>query len=608
MPSVNRVLVFLVISVTLTAASGWMPAPPAAVIQPAGKQDLEATLRKLEKDIAEVRGRGFKSPVAAKVISRPKDAAKKVQGYYNLKDKTLFVYDDVSGAYERGVLIHEMMHAWQDQHFVLAKLHQSSFGTDAELALAALIEGDATFTMIEMLKTKQPKVAAMLDSPLARAKDIQSAFLYAQGARYVKALKERGGWAAVNAAYKFPPRTTAAILHPEGVKTINLGPGATRGELAIIKMLTAHPETAPLAVQAATGWKGDRVIAQGESKAWVVAFATPAQAVRFQEAITKLWTAEKPNLKKLTDKPGVNVWQTVNDGVVAVLVRSARAFVLEAPNVKAHQALLDRLEGPVPISVYAARDGKKVTFGQLIDRLQDADLICIGESHDNELHHRVQLEVIKALFARDERLGVGMEMFQRPFQKEIDRYFAAGSDEKQFLLATEYDKRWGFDWALYRPIVEFCRKNSVPLAALNTPKELTSRIAKVGFAGLTVDEKNQLGDIDFQVKEHRDYWFEKLSKLHGNVKATEEQKERSYQAMTVWDGYMAASAAQFQINGSFKRMVILAGSGHIDHGFGIPHRAAKITGGRVATLHIETGSPPAQAAAKPAADYLLYVE
>ena len=51
-----------------------------------------------------------------------------------------------------------------------------------------------------------------------------------------------------------------------------------------------------------------------------------------------------------------------------------------------------------------------------------ADLVCIGESHDNELHHRVQLQIIKALFARDERLGVGLEMFQRPYQGVLDRY------------------------------------------------------------------------------------------------------------------------------------------------------------------------------------------
>src|SRR5262249_46828168 len=153
------------------------------------------------------------APVKAKVIPRPADADKGLQGYYSIKDKTLYVYNDLKGNYERGVLIHEMVHALQDQHFNLKKLHQQT-DSDAELAAAALIEGDATFTMIELLKKDQPKVAAMLDSPLEKSRNLRNAFLYAQGARYVKAVKDRGGWQAVNNAYRFRPDATALILQP----------------------------------------------------------------------------------------------------------------------------------------------------------------------------------------------------------------------------------------------------------------------------------------------------------------------------------------------------------------------------------------------------------
>src|SRR5262249_59952921 len=132
------------------------------------------------------------------------------------KEKSLFLYDDVKGNYQKGVLIHEMVHALQDQHFSLKKLHETSRGSgDSDKAMAALIEGDATFTMIELLKKEQPRVSAMLDAPLGKAKNLQNAFLYAQGARYVKALKQRRGWGRVNTAYRFPPRSTAAALHPE---------------------------------------------------------------------------------------------------------------------------------------------------------------------------------------------------------------------------------------------------------------------------------------------------------------------------------------------------------------------------------------------------------
>src|SRR5262245_4663393 len=248
-------------------------APPARAAKPADRQQkIESLLRKLEKKITTVRGLKFNSPVAVQVIPRSKDAVRGIQGYYSIKDKKIFLYDDITGAYERGVLIHEMVHALQDQHFGLARLHQQTFGSDAELALAALIEGDATYTMIEVLKKDQPRAAAMLATPLEKARNLQNAFLYAQGARYVKALKERGGWQAVNFAYRFMPPSTAAVLHPEGVKTIDLGPGKTRGEYAIIKMLKDNPATAPLAFPAAGGWMDDRVLEKGPVKSWVVVF------------------------------------------------------------------------------------------------------------------------------------------------------------------------------------------------------------------------------------------------------------------------------------------------------------------------------------------------
>ena len=80
----------------------------------------------------------------------------------------------------------------------------------------------------------------------------------------------------------------------------------------------------------------------------------------------------------------------------------------------------------------------------MIDRLMLADVVCIGETHDSEAHHRVQLQIVKAaLCSRRAALGVGMEMFQRPFQKEIDRYFRGESKEDEFLKATEYKSRAG---------------------------------------------------------------------------------------------------------------------------------------------------------------------
>jgi uncharacterized iron-regulated protein len=260
------------------------------------------------------------------------------------------------------------------------------------------------------------------------------------------------------------------------------------------------------------------------------------------------------------------------------------------------------------LAVYAARQEEPIPFGTLIDRLLEVDLVCIGETHDSDLNHRVQHQIIKALFARDERLGVGLEMFQRPFQDALDRYGRGVLAEEAFLKATEYRQRWGFAWGLYRPLVDFCRRNGVPLAALNAPKELTSRLSQVGHSGLTDEEKRQLGPIDFQLARHREYWYERLAALHGQKDAPAEQKERSYQVMATWDDYMAASAAAFQKDHHLRRLVVLAGSGHIERGFGIPERTCKRTGGKALTVGIQVGGEPEPFHRDPVTDFLVIVK
>jgi uncharacterized iron-regulated protein len=78
--------------------------------------------------------------------------------------------------------------------------------------------------------------------------------------------------------------------------------------------------------------------------------------------------------------------------------------------------------------------------------------------------------------------------------------------------------------------------------------------------------------------------------------------------MTVWDEYMGASSAAFQKERDLRRMVVLAGSGHVERGFGIPARAAKRTGGKAATVRVAVGEDVEKVAAEPTTDYIVIVK
>ena len=95
--------------------------------------------------------------------------------------------------------------------------------------------------------------------------------------------------------------------------------------------------------------------------------------------------------------------------------------------------------------------------------------------------------------------------------------------------------------------------------------------------------------------------------MHGRADAPADQKERSYQVMAVWDEYMAASAARFQQERGLRRLVVLAGSGHIERGFGIPARAVKRTGGKVLTVRVQVGGELPGPKEEAATDFVIVV-
>ncbi len=78
------------------------------------------------------------------------------------------------------------------------------------------------------------------------------------------------------------------------------------------------------------------------------------------------------------------------------------------------------------------------TFAEVMERVADKRIIYVGENHDQFSHHVMELEVIKDLNRRGKKIAVGMEMFQRLFQKALDDYIEGRIDERELLKKTQY--------------------------------------------------------------------------------------------------------------------------------------------------------------------------
>ncbi|MEK7789697.1 MAG: ChaN family lipoprotein, partial [Planctomycetota bacterium] len=226
------------------------------------------------------------------------------------------------------------------------------------------------------------------------------------------------------------------------------------------------------------------------------------------------------------------------------------------------------------------------TLNDVINSVSNKKIIYIGEHHDQFAHHNVQFQVIKGLYAKNKKVAIGMEMFQMPFQGILDGYIAGRIDEKEFLKKSEYFKRWGFDYNLYKPILDFAREEKIPLVALNIRREIVAKVSKSGLDSLSDEEKKEIPQqMDFSDNEYRDRLM-KVFKMHQNSK--DRNFDFFYQSQVLWDETMAQSIDEFfkknpdfQQNGQF---VVIAGGGHIQYGSGIPKRTFRRNGYEYAVI------------------------
>jgi aminopeptidase N len=216
------------------------------------------------------------------------------------------------------------------------------------------------------------------------------------------------------------------------------------------------------------------------------------------------------------------------------------------------------------------------TLAGVMDRVADKKIVYVGETHDQFSDHVMELEIIKDLHRRGKKIAIGMEMFQRPFQKVVDEYVEGKIDEREFLRGTKYFKRWGFDYQLYRPILLFARSEKIPVVALSQEQEIVDRVFQGGLDSLSEEE---MKSIPSQMDYSDDAYRERLRKVFREHKDFKRENFDFFlQSQILWDETMSESIDQFLSVHQNYQMVILAGSGHLAYGSGIPRRTARRNG------------------------------
>jgi uncharacterized iron-regulated protein len=222
-----------------------------------------------------------------------------------------------------------------------------------------------------------------------------------------------------------------------------------------------------------------------------------------------------------------------------------------------------------------------LSLAEIASRVADKTIVYVGEKHDRYGDHLVQLEMIQALHRHHPKLAIGMEMFQRRYQKSLDDHISGETETQTFLKESHYFSTWRFNYHLYEDILQYARANRIPVVALNQDNELVRKVANEGLENLNSEEKGRIPDeliLDDEPYKKRLRSVFEMHQTNLDGDSIPQEFEYFHQAQILWDETMAESIANFLTNRPDYHMVVLAGSGHLAYGAGIPKRVYRRIG------------------------------
>lgn len=136
------------------------------------------------------------------------------------------------------------------------------------------------------------------------------------------------------------------------------------------------------------------------------------------------------------------------------------------------------------ISIYDTQTGTALEIEEFTSLLSKPNYILLGETHDNPIHHDIELAVIKQLIASGWLKQVSMEMLT---PKQTHNYYASGSEESLpqplALAAIKNRLLWpdrGWPWNDYAAVIEATLTSHIQLAAANIERDDIMRIYQGG--------------------------------------------------------------------------------------------------------------------------------
>lgn len=217
-------------------------------------------------------------------------------------------------------------------------------------------------------------------------------------------------------------------------------------------------------------------------------------------------------------------------------------------------------------SAHDCLSDRPCTIAEMADVLAGADVVFLGEFHDSDPGHGMQLEVFAALLERRDEVVLSLEMFERDAQPYLDLYVAGWMDEATFL---EKARPWPNYAEHYRPGVELAKEHGARVVAANCYRPLAARVAREGRWSVAGDPW-AARVVDAGPGAYQDKFMAAMGDHASDMNA---RMKNFFAAQCIKDDTMAESIAR-EFDGAQPLVVHWCGAFHSDGRLGTVERLA----------------------------------
>ena len=214
----------------------------------------------------------------------------------------------------------------------------------------------------------------------------------------------------------------------------------------------------------------------------------------------------------------------------------------------------------------------------LLARISAADVLLLGETHDNPQHHENQQKLLKARIGSGARPALVMEQLDAESQPALDQ--ALGGDNRDEVLNSVTGMIKFADKEPYRPLLAIAIDNQLPVIAANISSKRLQPVIWFGYSAYDAGELKRLAVEEVWSESRQNYLVAHMGGAHcGELR--DELRAGLTRSQRLRDALLADSAVSSIARG----VVAIVGRDHARRDIGLPlYFAARAPSARIFSI------------------------